>query len=418
MKIKRSKFFNKATRQALNEGWTYNYARQQITHEEIEKIKTEHKLEELFRFDRNINPYGSSPKVKAFQESTDPEIVQKRQEINNCPPLSRFILRDELAKLYNIKSTHIVISTGVDNLIDILSRSIFEHDDYFLSFEPDYPRFEMCSERMSANHIYVELSEEENFSITKDKLNALKDKLQRFFPKILWISNPNNPTGYTIPNSELYDIICLARDFNTVVVVDESLAEFEEVPPYGSCIHYIQHHKNESLEDFPNLVVLKTLSKAYGLHQMPLGFMITPNQEIVESVLLYRPRLIIPNMTLMLSKIAISDTQYIEEVIKRTKKNRDYIFEKIENLQNLKFIESDINTFVFRHVHFNAEELYQLFKEQGILTSPIVSTNSKLATNYLRVVQSFDECNMKFCEACVAVNAKEFTPKQKDGSNN
>ena len=412
MKIKRSKFFNKATRQALNEGWTYNYARQAITHEEIEEIKKEHNLEYLYRFDRNVNPYGCSPKVRAFQESTDPIIAQKRQEIINCGPLSRLVLRDELAKLYNIKSTHIVISTGVDNLIDILARSIFEHEDYFLSFEPDYPRFEMCSERMSANHIYVQLSEEENFSVTQEKLEAFKDKIQRFFPKIIWISNPNNPTGYTIPNNELYEIICMARDYNTVVVVDESLAEFEEVPPFGSCIHYIQHHKNEPLESFSNLVVLKTLSKAYGLHQMPLGFLISPNQEIVDSILLYRPRLIIPNMTLMQSKIAVSDTEYIEEVIKRTKRNRDYIFERVENLQNFKFIESDINTFVFRHVHFNAEELYQLFKEQGILTSPIVSTNSKISRYYLRVVQSFDEHNMAFCNACVAINSKEFKPRK------
>jgi len=405
MRIKRSKFFNKATRQALNEGWGYNYAKQPITHERIEEIKKKNKLEHLYRFDRNINPYGCSPQVTKFQESTDPDIVAERKRITNSSPLSRYVLRDELSALYKINSDQIVISSGADNLIDILSRAIFEHEDYFLSFAPDYPRFEMCSERMGAHHIYVELSEEENFSINKDKLNELKDKIQRFFPKVVWISNPNNPIGYKIPNSELYDIIRFARDLNTIVVVDESLAEFEDVPPFGSCIHYIQHHKNEPLEEYPNLVVLKTLSKAFGLNNQPLGFMITPNPEIVEAVLLYRPRLIIPNMTLISSKIAVSDTQYIRDVVRRVERNRTYIFNEIEDLDNFHFIESDSNTIIFKHKQIDGDQLYLLMKQHGILASPIVSSNYKLSEKYLRIALSHDESNMEFCNACKRINA-------------
>jgi len=255
MLVKTNKSFNQFTRHALLEKVGGYVNKSKSLEEEIVRLRNRNNLNRIYRFDLGENVDGFSPMVNDFLENLyKNEILFSK--LNEYPDITHLSLRKRLGAIFNIPRQNIVISAGLDSILDLITRAFFEYRDVFLMPVPNFFLFESYSERMGATPVFLRLNEDDNFIWTENTIEKFKDLIVKFRPKIIWLSNPNNPTGQIIPEETLLEIIDLASAYNIYVVVDEAYHEFVGTPN-DSIVKYSQKYYN--------LMVLRTFSKALGL---------------------------------------------------------------------------------------------------------------------------------------------------------
>ena len=193
MLVKTNKSFNQFTRHALLEKVGGYVNKSKSLEEEIVRLKTRNNLNRIYRFDLGENVDGFSPMVNDFLENLyKNEILFSK--LHEYPDITHLTLRKRLGAIFNIPRQNIVISAGLDSILDLITRVFFEYKDVFLMPVPGFFLFESYSERMGATPVFLKLDEENNFRWTNNTIEEFKDLIIKFRPKIIWISNPNNPT--------------------------------------------------------------------------------------------------------------------------------------------------------------------------------------------------------------------------------
>ena len=393
MIIKTYKFFNQATKQALLDQVGGYISKSKSVENEIQKIKSEYNLAKIYRFDLGENVDGYSPNIFSYLE----ELYQNNElfsKLNEYPDITHVELRKQLASLYNIDKEQLVISTGLDSILDLITRVFFEYNDVYLMPIPDFFLFEEYSERMGAMPIFLPLDEENNFRWTIDTVSEYKALIARFKPKLVWLSNPSNPSGQVIEDDIMIKIIDIASNNNTFVVVDEAYGEYIGTPVKSFARFINKYH---------NLMVLRTFSKAYGLAGIRLGYLMCGSEDIIKAMLLHRHHFPATQLSIILARYAIKDQNFIEKTRNVTEKRKHNLFNKLNTLTSFRFIPSETNIFMIKNNNLSDYELEHQFKKQGIIVSllRISGVNNK---NYMRVTIRTDEDNDYFYSVCKKID--------------
>jgi histidinol-phosphate aminotransferase len=174
--------------------------------------------------------------------------------LNRYPEPQPADLVGALARLYGVQTDALLIGRGSDDLIDLLTRAFCEAGrDAVVICPPTFGMYAVCAHTQGAN--VVEIPLRSDFSLDMPAVEkALADD-----PRILWLCSPNNPTGNALPMAQVERLLQLATG-RCVVAIDEAYAEFSASPSWAG-----------SLERYPHLVVLRTLSKAHGLAGSRIG---------------------------------------------------------------------------------------------------------------------------------------------------
>lgn len=173
--------------------------------------------------------------------------------VNRYPDPHQKALKQQIARLKGIGAEHIFIGNGSDEAIDLCFRIFCEPgEDNVVAIAPTYGMYAVAA---AINNVAVRevMLAEGDFSLSTDKMFAAADSHTR----LMWVCSPNNPTGNAFPLCQLEE---LADCFDGVLVVDEAYADFSEK---GSMLPLLSKH--------PNVVVLQTLSKAWGMAGLRLG---------------------------------------------------------------------------------------------------------------------------------------------------
>lgn len=397
MLVKTIKSFNQFTRQALLERVGGYVSKTKSLEEEILTLKKENNLSKIYRFDLGENVDGFSPKVNEFLENLyKNEILFSK--LHNYPDITHIGLRERIGTTLNVPRQHIVISAGLDSILDLITRVFFEYKDVFLMPVPGFFLFENYSERMGATPVFMQLNEDDNFSWTESSLCNIKDLIVKFRPKITWLSNPNNPTGQIIPADMLSEIIEFAHAYNVYVVVDEAYHEFIATEQ-TSAVKLIEKHNN--------LLVLRTLSKAYGLAGIRLGYVMCSDEEIIEALLLHRHHFPITQLSMNIARIALKDKEFLKKTQMCTKKRREFLFQELDKLSSFKYIPSYTNIFMLKNKLLAASELDKLFKKRGIIASHLNITGIA-QNNYLRITIRNEKDNQHLIRTCKEINDELF----------
>ena len=395
MLVKTIKSFNQFTRHALSEKVGGYVNKNKSLEEEIIRLKRKNDLQKIYRFDLGENIDGFSPMINEFLENLykNKILFSKLQEY---PDITHLSLRKRLSAIFNVPRQHIVISAGLDSILDLITRVFFEYRDIYLMPVPDFFLFESYSERMGATPVFLQLAEEDNFLWTEKTVQKFKDLIIKFRPKIIWISNPNNPTGQVISENILLEIIDLANSYNIYVVVDEAYHEFIGAP-------------NDSAAKFThkynNLMVLRTFSKALGLAGIRLGYLMCSDPDIIEALLLHRHHFPLTQLSLNIARIATKDAGFIYTTQQKTIKRRDILFNNLDSLQTFKYIPSLTNIFMLKNKLLTATELDKKFKQFGIITSHLDITGIT-QDDYLRITIRNEEDNFYLFNACKKINGE------------
>ncbi len=210
-------------------------------------------FDQLLDFSANINPLGLSPNAKQA-------IIDNIDKVIHYPDVHGYSLKNEIKEFYNVDLDQIVLGNGAVELMYILCHTL--RPSRVLVMAPSFNEYERAARSAGAEIIYYFLKSDRQYKPCWEELAVIIKDIQ-----IVFIGNPNNPTGTLISRRELEHFILVAKNNGTIVVVDESFLDF--LPDNGiySCRSLVLKYHN--------LIILNSLTKFFAIPGLRLGFGVT-----------------------------------------------------------------------------------------------------------------------------------------------
>jgi histidinol-phosphate aminotransferase len=261
--------------------------------------------EELLDFSVNSNPFGTSPRVLEAMQAVP---------VDRYPDRDAVMLRRMLSRRYAMDPNRILVGNGTSELIQLISFAYLSKGDIVLILAPTFGEYQRSAGLMGAQVREIFSGAEQDFQVDEA---SLRRELQQHPPKIVFLCNPNNPTGTLLPA----DLIAgWAREFpRTLFVVDEAYMAFAD--------------RDETLitcrED--NLLVLRSMTKDYALAGLRLGYTVG-SEAVIEAVGRVRPAWNVNALAQAAGAAALQDEGYLQETLKKLTDARDQFRQELENL--------------------------------------------------------------------------------------
>ena len=329
---------------------------------------------ELIRPDlRDLQPYSSARDEYSGSEGVFLDANENPFEngVNRYPDPLQKNLKEKVSVIKGVSSSKIFLGNGSDECIDLLFRLFcIPTIDKVVTISPSYGMY-----KVSAKINQIEICEvllNPDYSLNVEKLNQAA-----VGAKMILLCSPNNPTGNAFPKSE---IISVLQSNSCLVVVDEAYIDFSQ-----------EETLLGELDNYPNLVVLQTFSKAYGLAGLRLGLLFG-SIEIVEWLNKVKPPYNISQLTQNEAMIRIKDSELIRKQINYLLEERERITLEMQKIGNiLKVYPSDSNFILIKVL--DADKLYNYLIINKIIARN--RTNQPLCANCIRVtIGTIDENNL------------------------
>lgn len=308
---------------------------------------------EIF-LDANENSFGS-PTEKSFNRYPDP--LQTK-------------IKERIAGSHDLSPEHIFIGNGSDEAIDLLFRVFCQPgNDEIITTPPTYGMYEVSANINDVRVKKVLLSPD--FELSAEKvLDAVSENT-----KLIFLCSPNNPTGNSLKRQEVLRIL---EKFCGIVVVDEAYADFSDKPSFV-----------REIKNFPNLVVLQTFSKAWGLAGLRVG-MAFANAEIISLLNKVKPPYNVSQIAQETLLAALDKKAEVEKVVAEIVRQRVGLAEELQNFSFVRRIyPSDANFLLVKTS--DANRIYKYLIEQKIVVRN--RTNVELCAGCLRITIGTTEEN-------------------------
>jgi len=332
----------------------------------IEEIKRQLGLGEVIKLASNENPLGPSPKaVQAIRKNL--------KIINRYPDSQGFYLKRKLAKFLNVKALNIVLGNGSDELIDIIIKTFVEEDENIITADATFLEYEIISKVNGRQIITVPLK------YFKYDLDAIKKKLDRK-TKVIFISNPNNPTGTYVTKYELEEFMAgLPQDL--LLVLDEAYDTFIDVNDFPNSLSYIRNK---------NVIVLKTFSKGYGLAGLRIGYAVT-KPEFASYMEVARQPFNVNALAQVAAMAALDDKKFLERTKETILKGKQYLYGALTKL-GIAYVPS-VSNFILIDVGRDGVEVFKAMLKYGVIVRDMKQYGLK---NFIRVTIGTKKENERF----------------------
>jgi len=331
---------------------------------------------------RNLKPYSSarseySGVANVFLDANENSFGSPLTRwYNRYPDPLQWQLKEKIAGIKNLAAENMLLGNGSDECIDLLIRTFCEPGrDSILICPPTYGMYEVYAH---INNVVVqEVSLMPNFQL--DMLHMEQQILPT--TKIIFICSPNNPTGNSIYRE---DIEVVLNNFDGLVVIDEA---------------YINYSRSRSfiseLADYPNLVILQTFSKAWGLASLRLG-MTFASKDIVALLNKVKPPYNINGATQELAIKALDNLDDVNAMIRETVREREALTQQLAAIPVVqKIFPTDANFVLVRVA--NATAVYEYLKQKGIIVRN--RSNIVLCDDCLRITVGTPEQDLQLIAA-------------------
>ncbi|WKV11958.1 histidinol-phosphate transaminase [Marivirga harenae] len=308
--------------------------------------------------------------AKVFLDANENPFDEEQQNWNRYPDPLQKKIKTRLSDLKGIPAENIFLGNGSDEAIDLLFRIFCKSEESnIVTCPPTYGMYKVSSSIHNVENIEVQLTEDFQLDV-----KAIIDKATQQ-SKMLFICSPNNPTGNSLRKD---DIQYLLENFNGIVVIDEAYIDFSA---QDSWIH--------ALSEYPNLVVLQTLSKAWGLASARLG-MAFANQDLIKILNKVKPPYNISGPSQKLVAESLSKKQIFDNQVKAIIAERDDLFLKLQDIAGVKKVYPTDANFILVEIN-DAKEIYQNLLKNGIVVRD--RSNVSLCNDCLRITVGTKEEN-------------------------
>jgi histidinol-phosphate aminotransferase len=290
----------------------------------------------VIKMNANENPYGCSPRVM--------EGLARCDHFHIYPDDGQQELRKLLSGYCVAPASRIMAGHGSNTIIDMLVRLFVSPGDEVINCIPTFDIYRFSTEICGGT--LVNINRDENYEIDLKKIFSSINKKT----KLIFLATPNNPTGNIIPHNDIVEIL----KTGIPVVVDEAYYEFSGDTIMGE------------INNYPNLIVLRTFSKWAGLAGIRIGYGVFPTD-----IINYLFAIKIPHNVSVAGEIAVreslADISNLQEKVKALIIERGRLFDKLQTISYLKPFPSHANFIYCQVLKGSAAELYKKLERRGIL---------------------------------------------------
>ena len=307
---------------------------------DMEGFRMEYGREPL-DFSANCNPLGIPAKVRSA-------ICSAAEKADAYPdPLCRQ-LRSAIAEHESIDVENILCANGSADIIYRLAAAV--KPKKALVTAPTFSEYEAALEASHCTIRYHMLDVQENFAVTPKILDDIDENLD-----MLFICNPNNPTGLTVDHDLLEDILNKCESCGALLIVDECFVGFLDEPD--------NHTLKERLSECSKLIILKAFTKLYGMAGVRLGYCLSSNTKLLEDIRNAGQPWAVSSLAQAAGIAALQQHDYVRQARRIVREEREYLLEGLSSL-GVKYLSGEANYIFF---YSEITELAQRMRCKGIL---------------------------------------------------
>lgn len=333
----------------------------------ISDVKKEFGLNQVIKLASNENPLGTSPKVKeAMMNSLD--------FMHIYPDGNATVLKEKLSNFTGLNVNQILPSSGSDEMVDQIAKTFITSEDEVIMADITFPRYITTTKMMGGTPIIVPLKE-----LIYDLSGMLEKITSR--TRLIWLCNPNNPTGTMFSESELLSFMAqVPKDI--IVVYDEAYREFATHAdfPYDS---------TKLLPKYENMIIMRTFSKAYGLASLRIGFTMA-SEEIIENINKIRGPFNVNTFAQVSAIAALEDQSFVQKTIDNNTLGKEFLYREFDKM-GLSYAPTQSNH-IWVNVKKDAQEVFINLQKKGVIIRPMVGTNIRVSIGLPEENEFFIHC--------------------------
>lgn len=296
---------------------------------------------DLIKLAGNENRWGCSPKViKAINDN--------RAFFSYYPDVNATKLREKLVKKHNVSEDNLIFGNGSFELLTLIGEAYIGKGDEAIYTDPSFGWYLNVTLKNEGTIIKVPVTKDKEVD-TEGILSRISDKT-----KVIWLCNPNNPTGTVLTPDELISFVNKVPE-NVLIVLDEAYIDFID-GEYIDTVDLVKKHDN--------VISLRTFSKTYGLASFRVGYGIA-SKDIIKNLLKVKLPINLNFAAQVSALAAMEDKDFFDYVIRSNRKELEYYYKEFESL-GLKFIPSNGN-FILVYTGIDGEYVENEFAKSGII---------------------------------------------------
>lgn len=338
----------------------------------VEELERELGIRDSVKLASNENPLGPSPLVlkKIINDLTN---TKSSLSLNRYPDGNGYYLKQALSRRLSVSEDEIILGNGSNELIDIAARTFLQPGDEAVMAHPSFVVYPMATQAQGATAIQIPLKK-----YTHD-LDAMADAITSS-TKIVFIANPNNPTG-TMNTKAEFERFMKRIPEGILVVCDEAYCEYVTKPDYPDSMKYLAQGKD--------ILILRTFSKMYGLAGLRIGYGIG-RKDIIGEMNKLRPPFNTSSIAQKAALWALQDENHLQRTREINEQGKTYLYKELDSI-GMKYVPTEAN-FIFMPLEHDAHTLYTILLKQGVIVRP-------MGQHEIRVTIGLPEENKRFIDA-------------------
>lgn len=310
----------------------------------VEELERELGISNSVKLASNENPVGPSP--RALQA-----VSGAFQDLNRYPDGAGFYLRQALAKELSVDENELILGNGSNELLDIATRTYLQAGDEAIMATPSFVVYGMAVQSVGGTAVQVPLKQH-----THD-LDAMAASITPR-TKLIFVANPNNPTGTLNTKDELDRLMAKATD-DILVIIDEAYYEYVTRSDYADSMKHFRTGRN--------ILILRTFSKIYGLAGLRIGYGIG-KKEVLSDMNRLREPFNTNSIAQRAALAALGDRDHVEKSRAVNEEGKQYLYAELRTL-GIAYVPTEAN-FIFMPVD-DAKALYETLLRAGVIIRPM-----------------------------------------------
>ncbi|MDR5587980.1 MULTISPECIES: threonine-phosphate decarboxylase CobD [Clostridium] len=322
----------------------------------------------IIDFSSNINPLGMSNEVKRA-------IIDSMDDIKKYPDISYMELKKSISEYEQIDKSYLMLGNGAAEVLFNIVKAL--NPKKVLIPVPTFSEYKEAVECVNSKVELYKMSENNSFKICEDILDKITEEID-----LVFICNPNNPTGVLTNRELLMKILIKSKENNSKVLIDESFMDFT-IGDFSMV---------NTIEAFDNLIILKSLTKFFAIPGLRIGYGLCSNKDFTSEVYKITPAWNINTLADVATRVSLQDKNYMRKTIQYMEKEKAFLYNSLKTFKSLKVYEPSVN-FIFFKSNLDINLKSELLKHNILIRS--CSNYDCLNEYYYRVAVKSREDNTK-----------------------
>ncbi len=336
---------------------------------------------EVVKLGSGENPFGPSPAAARA-------ISKALGSLNRYPDWTSAELRCKVAGLFGVLEEEVVCGAGETEIISCVIRAFARPGDEILMHRPTFPIYHLYAEAEGRQPVFADPGDALTLSVD-DLLEQINERT-----RVVFLTSPHNPSGRVL-ELDVVRRVCRAAS-RALVVMDEAYIHFSD---RSSAVRL--------LPECPNLIVLRTFSKAYGLAGLRVGFGIA-GEEVIRILMRVKPTWNVGTLQVVGAAAALDDEEHVERITRIVGKMREAAYREIDGLGGFSVIKGSQANFVLVRLDdpsLNSTEVFRRLARRGLVVKDGSVSYLGLGTRHLRIDVGIEEVMDRLVEALSEISA-------------